>query len=128
MLIIKYVCVLICYMSTEHEVEAFLKDFKIKMNLWGVLIRDDRSKNTQTLINLEISRKDRDEILQALEVKDYCEGPLTETLYNGADMWVFGKTIKGTEVYIKITLGILGSNVICISFHIAEYAMSYPLK
>ncbi len=115
-------------MSTEDVVQAFLKDFKIKMNLWGILIRDDRSKNTQTLIDLEISRKDRDEILQALEVKNYCEGPLTETLYNGADMWVFGKMIKGKEVYIKITLGIPGSTVICISFHIAEHAMNYPLK
>lgn len=115
-------------MSTEDVVQAFLKDFKIKMNLWGILIRDDRSKNTQTLIDLEISRKDRDEILQALEVKDYCEGPLKEVLYNGADMWVFGKIIKGKEVYIKITLGIPGSNVICISFHIADHAMNYPLK
>lgn len=98
------------------------------MGVWGILIRDDRSKNTQTLITLEISRQERDEILKTLEVKDYCEGPLTEALYNGADMWVFGKMIKGNEVYIKITLGMPGSNVICISFHIAEHAMSYPLK
>lgn len=115
-------------MSTELEVKAFLADFKIKMNMWGILIRDDRSKNTQTLIDLEISHKDRNQILQALEAEDYSEGPLNEVLYKGAKMWVFGKMIKGTEVYIKITLGITGSNVICISFHIAEHAMHYPLK
>ena len=115
-------------MSTELEVKAFMEDFKIKMKMWGILIRDDRGKNTQTLIDLEISRKDRNDLLLALEVKDYCEGPLKEILYKGADMWVFGKMIKGTEVYIKITLGIMGSNVICISFHVAEHAMHYPLK
>ena len=115
-------------MSTELEVKAFLADFKIKMKMWGILIRDDRSKNTQALIDLEITRKDRNEILQALQIKDYSEGPLNEALYNGADMWVFGKMIKEREVYIKITLGIMGSNVICISFHVAEHAMHYPLK
>jgi hypothetical protein len=115
-------------MSTEHEVGAFLEDFKIKMKMWGILIRDERGKNTQTLIDLEITRKERDDLLLALEVKDYSEGPLEETLYKGADMWVFGKMIKGKEVYIKITLGKMGSNVICISFHVAEYAMKYPLK
>ncbi len=115
-------------MSTELEVKAFLLDFKIKMKMWGILIRDDRGKNTQTLIDLEISRIDRNDILQALEVKDYSEGPLSEVLYKGADMWVFGKMIKGKEVYIKITLGTMGSNVICISFHIAEHAMHFPLK
>ena len=43
-------------------------------------------------------------------------------------MWVFGKLIKNHEIYIKISLGIEGSSVICISFHLAEYKMTYPLK
>jgi hypothetical protein len=56
------------------------------------------------------------------------EGPLEEKLYGGSDMWVFGKTLKKKEVYIKITLGAYGGSVICISFHLAEYKMQYPLK
>ncbi len=43
-------------------------------------------------------------------------------------MWVFGKDVKGKEVYIKITLGKPNSHTICISFHKAEFPMSYPLK
>jgi hypothetical protein len=43
-------------------------------------------------------------------------------------MWVFGKNVKGQEVYIKITLGFPISTTICISFHFAEYPMRYPLK
>jgi len=36
---------------------------------------------------------------------------------------------KGTlNNFIKITLGIEGSSVICISFHLAEHKMQYPLK
>ena len=115
-------------MSSETEVSAFLKDFKVKMKFWDVLFRDDRGKNTQALVDLELRTIERKTILEALETKDYSEGPLTEILYGGADMWVFGKTIKKKEVYIKITMGAMSSSVICISFHLALHKMNYPLK
>jgi hypothetical protein len=43
-------------------------------------------------------------------------------------MWVFGKDIKGREVYIKIMLGSNNCQTICISFHIAEHPLSYKFK
>lgn len=115
-------------MSTEAEVNSFLKEFKDKMKIWDVLFRDDRGKNAQALIDLEIRPIERKAILMALEAKDYSEGPLEESLYGGADMWVFGRNVKVREVYIKITMGAMGSSVICISFHIAQHKMVYPLK
>jgi len=115
-------------MSTEAEVISFLKDFKDKMKIWDVLFRDDRGKNAQALVDLEIRPIERKEILMALEAKDYSEGPLAESLYRGADMWVFGRNIKEREVYIKITMGAMGSSVICISFHLAQHKMVYPFK
>jgi len=115
-------------MSIEASVISFLKDCKLKLGIWDVLFRDDRGKNAQTLAELELRPIERKAILTALEFKDYSQGPLEELLYKGADMWVFGKTIKKKEVYIKITLGASGSSVICISFHLAEHKMHYPLK
>ena len=115
-------------MSGEREVEFFLKEFKEKMKIWDVLFRDDRGKNAKALVELELRPIDRKNILEALEIRDYCEGPLEENLYGGADMWVFGKFIKKKEVYIKITMGIICSSVICISFHLAQHKMNYPLK
>lgn len=115
-------------MKTEAEIASFLKDFKEKMKFWDVLFRDDRGKNTQALIDLELRPTDRKNTLETLETIDYSEGPIKENLYGGADMWVFGKTIKKREVYIKITMGAMGSSVICISFHLAQYKMNYPLK
>ena len=115
-------------MSTKQEVESYLKNFKEKMKFWDVLFRDDRGKNSQALVDLEIRPIERKTILESLEVKDYSEGPLAETLYGGADMWVFGKTIKSNNIYIKIAMGCAGSSVICISFHIAEHTMKFPLK
>ena len=115
-------------MSTETVVASFLKDFKEKLRFWDVLFRDDRGKNAQALVDLELRPIERKTILEALETKDYSEGPLEEKLYGSADMWVFGKTVKKKEVYIKITMGAMGSSVICISFHLAQHKMKYPLK
>lgn len=115
-------------MSREEAVASFLKDFKEKMRFWYVLFRDDRGKNAQALIELELRPIDRKAILEELEVEDYSEGPLEEKLNGGSDMWVFGKTVKKKEVYIKITMGAMGTSVICISFHLAQHKMNYPLK
>ena len=115
-------------MISKTEVATFLKDFKEKMRFWDVLFRDERGKNTQALLDLEFRPIDRNIVLQALEIKDYSEGPVEEKLYGGADMWVFGKTIKKRDVYIKITMGPIGSSVICISFHLAQHKMNYPFK
>ena len=115
-------------MRSESEVGAFLKDFKVKMKIWDVLFRDDRGKNLQALIELEITPSERKKVLEQIEIKDYSEGPLIENLYSSAEMWVFGKTVKKKEVYIKITMGVINSSVLCISFHLAQHKMQYPLK
>lgn len=115
-------------MITKKDVESFLKNFKVKMKILDVIFRDDRFHNKQTLFNLEITANDRKKILEKLEATDYSEGPTEEKLYGGSDMWVFGKQIKSSEVYIKITMGNPNNKVICISFHLAEYKMNYPLK
>lgn len=115
-------------MSTKALVLAFLSEFKKKMQIWGVLFRDDRGKNSQALAELELRPIDREKILKELTFEDYCEDPLEEKLYGGSDMWVFGRIIKKKEVYIKIAMGIRGSSVICISFHVAEYKLKHPLK
>ena len=115
-------------MAKEQEVEKFLREFKEKMKVWDVMFLNDRAKNVQALLNLELRPIDRNKILENLHSSDYSEGPLDETLYGGSDMWVFGKEVKLHEVYIKITMGFPGKSVICISFHIAEHKMNYPLK
>jgi len=43
-------------------------------------------------------------------------------------MWVFGFDHEGTEIYIKISMGRLNQEVICISFHESEFKMNYPFK
>jgi hypothetical protein len=115
-------------MAIADGIQSFLHDFKAKLGVWGVVFRDDRGKNVQALLDLDITPVFRERVLRGLAAADYYEGPLKETLHGGADMWVFGKTIKGQEVYIKITLGFPGAQVICISFHVAEHSMKSSKK
>jgi len=117
-------------MEKRQEVMRFLQEFAVKSKIWDILIRSDRAsnKNTLTLLELEISYTEVKKILGELTCEDYSEGPIPDSLYHISDMWVFGKTIKKREVYIKIQLGHPNSQTICISFHFSAYKMTYPFK
>ena len=115
-------------MITKEEVQAFLNQFHAKMKIYGILYRDDRGKNQKTLEELEIVPSYRKVIIESLEVEDYVQGPVVDQLNRLGEMWVFGKDVKGREVYIKIMLGGVNCQTICISFHIAEHPLQYAFK
>ncbi len=114
--------------TTRKEVERFLKDFKTKTGIFQIIFLDDRGKNAQALLDLEISPIVRKDIINELKIEDYSEGPLEEKMRGLLPMWVFGKMVKKQEVYIKISMGVVNSNTICISFHPAEHPINYPFK
>lgn len=76
-------------MNKEDEVSLFLKRFKDKAKIFSIVFRDDREKNTQALLDLEITALKRLEIIKNLKVDDFVEGPLEDTLNKVADLWVF---------------------------------------
>jgi hypothetical protein len=115
-------------MITPNEVALFLLAFHGKMKTWQILYRDDRQKNTQTLLALEINSRQRTAIIESLKVTDYSQGPRPDQLSDGPPLWVFGKELKGRMIYIKITMGREESPVICISFHEAEFPIKFPYK
>ncbi len=115
-------------MITKEEVEAFLNSFHAKMKIFGILYRDDRGKNQKALEELEIVPAFRKVVIENLVSEDYVQGPVVDELNNLGEMWVFGKDVKGREVYIKIMLGGEGCQTICISFHIAEHRLDYRFK
>jgi len=115
-------------MITKEDVEKFLENFYVKVNIFGIRVRDDRDKNRQTMADLGISPALRETVVMSLKWHDYSEGSITDELNKYGEMWVFGKDVKGKEIYIKISMGKPGSRTICISFHSAEHPMSYPLK
>ncbi|MDE6380869.1 MAG: toxin [Muribaculaceae bacterium] len=111
--------------KNEQEVETFLKEFKPKFNIWGIIFLH-RDKNEEALRALGITPVAREEIIKKIEKEDYSHTVIDEVSYG--DMWVFGRDYDGTELYIKISLGAPGSNTICISFHEAEHPLNYPFR
>jgi len=114
-------------MVTKDAVEKFLNEVKVKeaSGVLSFLVLDDRSKNAQSLHNLNLPPDQRKEIIRKLKSEDFYrieEGRYMEKY----TMWSFGKFVQGVEVYIKITL--TERNVICISFHEAEFPITYPFK
>jgi len=110
--------------KSEQEVEAFLRQFKPKFSLWGIIFLN-RDKNIEALKLLGITPHAREEIIKEIEVDDYVE---TIDAIGFGDMWVFGKDYDGTELYIKISMGNTNNRTICISFHTAEFPMKYAFK
>jgi hypothetical protein len=115
-------------MATKLEVQRFLRTFHAKLKVFDILFRDDRGKNRQALLDLDITPVFRVEIIKSLAVKDYSAGPVVGDLDKNTEMWVFGKDVKQREVYIKISLGFPNASVICVSFHLAERELKYPFK
>lgn len=81
-------------MATKQDVERFLHNFHVKLSVFGIVFRDDRGKNMQTLLELEITPKYREGIIKDLRSEDYVEGPIVDTLNSMGDMWVFEGTSK----------------------------------
>ena len=115
-------------MITHEDVEKFLNDLNIKISVFGIIFRDDRGKNLQTLLDLEITPKTREDIIKTLSADDYIDGPVPDTLNDYGDMWIFGRDVKNKEAYIKISLGSANMPSICISFHIAEHKLRNYFK
>ena len=76
-------------MATKEEVQRFLNQMKEKIKVFGIIYRDDRGKNAQTLIDLEITPKYRHSVIINIEVEDYSDGPVIDTLNQCGEMWVF---------------------------------------
>ena len=115
-------------MTSEAEVEQFLKDFHQKLRVFEIIFRDERGKNKKTLIDLEITSAERKKIIEKLTLKDYSYGPLEDKLYKIGSLWVFGLEVKKEEIYIKVSIGEPNLGVICISFHTSERPLTYPFK
>lgn len=87
-------------------------------------------KNINTLVALGITERIRDEFMLSLAVDDYSSGPIIDE-YKPGNIWVFGKELGTTEIYIKlkiVTDNHGNETAVCMSFHPSEYPMKYPLR
>jgi len=115
-------------MVTKGQVDAFLKEMREKIRFFDIAFRP-RHKNLDSLAEIDIIPIERIEYLNKLTYENYKSGPNKDTHDSiKPDYYEFGIQINNIEVYIKISLGMPGKRVDCMSFHKAERPITYPLK
>ena len=113
----------------EIQVSVFLKEFKRIMTQERGLDIVDRKENLNSLLQLGLTKKNCEQEILSLSASDFCAGPKPDKDRSGV-IWEFGKKIGGQDVYIKLKIAETGSVRMakCISFHVAEHPIIYPLK
>ena len=113
-------------MASKQQVARFLEAFQRSMAKVGWLWIMNRDRNRDGLVAVGITKRQREDVIRSLAPEDYCSGPLPDETRPG-DVWVFGKHVEGTEVYIKLKLTQTEAPK-CLSFHPAEYKLRYPFR
>lgn len=115
-------------MVNQNDVEPFLIELKSKIPVFGIVF-PPRAKNLQALIDLDITATQRQSFIEGLSVESCFSGPNQDTYDTRLpNYYEFGIQVGTHEVYIKLSIGRHNKSVDCMSFHIAEYPISYPLK
>jgi hypothetical protein len=117
------------YESVRTRIHSFLIEFKKAATGGKGVFLVPRHDSMVTLSHLGLTKRNLAEILLTLSVEDYCNGP-EDDRDQGGEIWVFGKLIRGYEIYIKLKVAVVDGDSIakCISFHIAKFPLRYPCK
>ena len=114
--------------TTVAQAEELLHEIKIQIRRHGLLFMNQRIKNAQTLADLGILESTQREIIENLKPEDYYKGPDPDEKYPWKLVAVFGVGYQGVELYIKFSMGVTGTPVVCLSFHEAGSPMKYQFK
>lgn len=115
--------------ASQPQVNSFLKELKAIITSGRGLFMIPRASNNATITMLGLTRKTVELEILSLSIVDYSSGPEQDRDHPG-DLWIFGKTINGYEIYIKLKIAEIKDTKIakCISFHEAEFSLTYPFK
>lgn len=112
----------------KQQPHEFLDELKEIVTNQGIHLVS-REKTKECLADLNLTKKNIEEIIVSLSIENYCKGPEADKGRTG-EIWVFGKIINNDEHYIKLKIVKSKEDKLakCISFHKAEYKIHYPFK
>lgn len=115
--------------ASESQVSSFLKELKMIATSGSGLYIVPRPETNVTIINLGLTKKTVEIEILSLSTINYSSGP-TKDRDRPGELWIFGKEINGYEIYIKLKIFEINGMKIakCISFHEAEFPLSYPFQ
>lgn len=112
----------------KSSAAELLREIKEKIAKDKLVFLNGRPNNAQTIADLGIAPREQTEIIKSLSVTDYCGEPEPDHKYPWKMVALFGKAYKGKELYIKLSIGVEGAPVTCLSFHEANAKMEYPFR
>ncbi len=114
-------------MATIAEVEAFLREVRLKVGL-GRCQLWSRDRHTVTALAADgLLFQDIWPTVQKLATSDYSGGPEPDdNPARGGQVWIFGPTLRGIPLYVKLKATDAG-NLECLSFHAATAPLPHPL-
>ena len=119
--------------SQKDDVKIFLLKAKKLISVGRYDFFDKKEENMKTLVALGYKTYHMKQEILSLTPQNYYRGPTEDydkDNYKGQHIWECGKIIQAQEIYIKLkkrkNKG--GDEIACMSFHKAQYKMTYPLK
>lgn len=88
----------------------------------------EREKSLSCLTQLVITVPQAKDEIMSLTYENYLRGPIPDTGTKGGELWEFGKTIEGEEIFIRLKVVLQHKMAKCQSFHIAERPLQYSYK
>jgi len=87
-----------------------------------------RTENMATLARLGMTIRDAKSHVLALTPADYSSGPTPRSAGSSQEAWVFGITVEGTLIYVKVSVRLEPARCLCVSFHDAERPLHLPYR
>lgn len=119
----------VTFLDELHKLLAS-DDFDVDTDL--NLIRKSKPGDEQkfstpyTLLNLDYDAEDVVKRLKELKVEEYSETKIDTDDVNPPILFVFGKNINGSLIYVKLKIRDQQRQVVCVSFHYAKEKMEFP--
>lgn len=121
------------YIESKGAVQVFLNDLKIVLNDpksdLTIEPREDKEEEYRTdycLTTLMYDKKDVEEELKNLKLKDYVETCDDDKNKKSNRFYVFGIKRENREIYVKVKIESYDNKtVLCLSFHFAEYPIKW---
>ena len=112
---------ILCSPDFDIEHDFFFQEYRLNDD------PEDMCNNSNTMLALDYSASNIVEELKTLEIQDYSETVLDSKKEGLVPLYVFGRVIKGKEVYIKVRIKSRKNNsefIFCLSFHFAKHPIS----
>lgn len=114
--------------ASETEINDFLFKFKFFAQIIGQFSFVSRHKNLQSLADLGITQTEALNTILQLTYRNYSSGPEPDRDFDNRKVWKFGYLLVGDEIYIKLADDLSHNIAKCISFHKADFTITYPYR